>query len=114
MIGGRRPHRCKEGAALAVRGQIPRPAETILTGQCRKGFQIIDKAFEFGVNNRIRAIRRYDTTGPAAVAYRLMVAQIVEWVLGCGDNLNIITLKQCPRPEGTGFELCGNLVIIMV
>jgi len=42
------------------------------------------------------------------------MAQIIERVFRCRDNLNVEAFKQSTRPERVGCELRGDLVIIEI
>src|SRR5690606_24879845 len=98
VVGRGGAERLEVFTALAVGGEIAGPRAGVLAGDLSELIQIGGKALEIGIDHRIRTISRHDPAVPAAVADRLVPAQIVECAFRGGDDLDVEALEERARP----------------
>src|SRR3546814_6748881 len=92
MIGRGRTHCGEEGAAIAVRRQIACVGKSVLARKFGETLQIIAKAFEFGIDDRVGAISGDHPTAPFAAFIRGadggVMLERVERAFGRRDHLD--------------------------
>lgn len=114
MIGTCRAHVSKKRPPLAMRRKIARPSEAILAGDLRKPRDVVAKALKFRIDDRIGAIGGDHPALPATLTDRSMMRKAIERTFGRGDQLDIVTFKQCAGPKRLARQNVGDCILIEV
>src|ERR1700761_2638128 len=109
-----RPSTNELGAACAVRLQIALPVMHVLTSELAEALQRGTEQLVFGVDDRVRAVGREDTTGPAALTDFAVMLEGIDRRLSRGERLDVESVKKSAWTEGRRAERGANLVEIAI
>ena len=110
VVGRGRAHLLEIGPALLQGGEIAAPGMRVLAGDLAQRLQPVAEAVELRIDHRVGPEGGDHPALPAAVADGAVVVERVERRFRGGDDLEVETLEQRPRPElrpGQRGRRCG-------
>ncbi len=114
VVGRRGAVRLEKVTALVMRGEIAGPGRRVFAGDGAELGDVVAKAGERRVDDRVRPVVGDDAPLPARLANGFVPTQIVQCALGSGDDLDVELFEQRARPEFGALQRFGDDVVIPI